>query len=150
MEPKHDFYYRFPRGGFGLPGRCRVRIYRRKNGAHTVLLTELYSNTGESIASACERIAVDLVAVRGLNPKTTRWIQHDPLDDDQPDLFDGLQFTWGSDGIASEPEWQRLDDERVEALTGETPSVLSRRFDDLGLQKEEGADHGETETKGMA
>ncbi len=76
MEPLYDYFYRFPRGNLGVPGRCRVRIYKHQNGTHTVLLTELNSSSGESIAGASERIATDLASLRGLNPKTTRWIEH--------------------------------------------------------------------------
>ena len=42
MKPLIDYFYRFPSNHlYNMPGRCRVRIYKRKNGAHTVLLTEL-------------------------------------------------------------------------------------------------------------
>ena len=71
MKPIHDYFYRFPSEPHQVPGRCRVRIYRRKNGTHTVLLTELDTNTGESIAGACERIATNLAVgqrQRGARP----------------------------------------------------------------------------------
>ena len=45
MKPLHDYFYRFPQDRFHIGGRCRVRIYKRGNGPHTVLLTELNSNT---------------------------------------------------------------------------------------------------------
>ena len=116
MKPLHDYFYRFPNGHLGVPGRCRVRVYKRKNGTHTVLLTELNSNTGESITSACERIATDLAAAKRLNPKTTRWIQHDPPQNDLPQVFDELQFTWDSNHTAHDPQWQSLGDEQAEAF----------------------------------
>jgi hypothetical protein len=130
MKPLHDFFYRFPHDYLQMSGRCRVRIYPRTRGAQTVLLTELNTNAGESISSACERIATNLTATKGLNPKTTHWIQHDPTRDDQPEVFDEVQFTWDSDFTASDPQWQRLDDEQIEALTGESLNVLSRRLGD--------------------
>jgi DNA polymerase II small subunit/DNA polymerase delta subunit B len=132
MKPLHDYFYRFPSEPHQVPGRCRVRIYRRKNGTHTVLLTELDTNAGESIASACERIATNLTVVRGLNPKTTRWIQHDLPQDDLPQVFEELQFSWDDDSTASDPQWQRIDDEQVEALTGASLDDLERRLGDPG------------------
>ncbi|MFN3333808.1 MAG: hypothetical protein ACK47M_14975 [Caldilinea sp.] len=130
MKPLYDFFYRFPRDYLQMSGRCRVRIYPRNRNAHTVLLTELSTNAGESISSACERIATDLAVTKRLNPKTTRWIQHDPTRDDQPEVCDEVQFTWDGDFTASDPQWQRLDDEQIEALTGESLSALSRRLGD--------------------
>lgn len=128
-RPLHDFFYRFPHDHLQMSGRCRVRIYQRNRGAHTVLLTELSINTGESISSACDRIATDLAAKKKLNPKTTRWIQHDPTLDDQSEVFDEVQFTW-NDATASTPQWQHLDNEQVELLTGESLRSLSRRLGD--------------------
>ena len=115
-----------------------------------MLLTELNSNSGESITSACERIATGLAATKGLNPKTTRWIQHEPQHDDLPPVFDELQFTWSNNNTASDPQWQHLDDEQVEALTGDKLSALSRRLGDLEFQIEEGTEHEGTEAKGVA
>ena len=132
MKPIHDYFYRFPSEPHQVPGRCRVRIYRRKNGTHTVLLTELDTNAGESIAGACERIATNLAAVRELNPKTTRWIQHDPPHDDLSQIFEELQFTWDSDNAAHDPQWQPIDDEQAETLTGASLDDLERRLGDIG------------------
>lgn len=144
MKLLHDYFYRFPRAQPGMPGRCRVRIYRRQTGGHTVLLTELDTNSGESIAGACERIATDLAAVRGLNPKTTRWIQHEPPYDELPQEFGELQFTWDSNNIASDPQWQRIGAEQAEALTGASLSDLNRRLGDFELQIEEGTERERT------
>lgn len=134
MQPLHDYFYRFPNEHPWMRGRCRVRIYKRTNGAHTVVLTELNSNSGESIASACERIATDLAATKGLNPKTTRWIQQESERDDLPQVFDELHFSWDRNHTASNPQWQRLGDEQVEALTGAALSALNRRLGDLEFQ----------------
>ena len=123
-----DYFYRFPPAHLGLPGRCRVRIYKRNHGAHTVLLTELNANSGESIASACERIATNLAAAKGLNPKTTRWIQHDLPNDDLSQEFEELQFTWDQNNTASDPQWQRLSDAQAETLTGDSLSALGQRL----------------------
>jgi hypothetical protein len=145
MKPLRDYFYRFPPESLRTRGRCRIRIYKRKNGAHTVVLTELASNSGESISSACERIIQDLVATRGLNPKTTRWIQHDPPHDGLPQTFDELRFTWSGNDTASDPQWQRLADEQVEALTGDSLGALSRRLGELGSQIEEETEYEGTE-----
>ena len=150
MKPLHDYFYRFPHEHLGMSGRCRVRIYKRSNGAHIVLLTELNTNSGESIASACERIATDLAAVRRLNPKTTRWIQHDPPHDNLSQVFDELQFTWNAHHTASDPQWQRLDDEQAEALTGDSLSALNRRLGDSVFRTEGEIGDERTEAKGAA
>lgn len=148
MNPLLDYFYRFPHEHqHNMPGRCRVRIYKRKNGAHTVVLTELDSNAGESVTSACERIATNLVADRRLNPKTTHWIQHDPPHDDQPQVFDELQFVWEGNHSARDPQWQRLSAEQAEALTGASLSALNRRLGDFELQVDEGANRAGSEAK---
>ena len=147
MQQLYDYYYRFRDGQLHMPGRCRVRIYKRLNGTHTVLLTELASNTGESISGSCANIATDLVMVKRLNPKTTRWIQHDLTDDDhsqddppngsppQEDLgqvFDELKFTWSKDKQARDPQWQQLSAEEAMNLTGESLNSLARQLGDAG------------------
>lgn len=130
MQPLYDYFYRFPHDSLQMSGRCRVRIYPGNRNAHTVLLTELSTNAGESISSASTRIATDLAATKRLQPRSTRWIQHEPAHDDQPDLFEEVQFTWDSAHTASEPQWQPLDAAQVEAWTGESLSALSRRLGD--------------------
>jgi hypothetical protein len=160
MKPIYDYFYRFPQRPPELPGRCRVRIYKRRNGAQTVLLTEVYSDSGESITNACERIATELVASKGLNPKTTRWIQHDPAPDDLPlddpptddqaQIFDEVSFTWDTQNQASDPRWQRMDEMQVEALTGESMIAMSRRLGDLEFSTEGGSDYEPAQAKGTA
>ena len=80
-------------------------------------------------------------AVRGLNPKTTRWIQHDLAQVDLPQVFEELQFTWDSDQTASDPQWQRIDAEQVEVLTGASLDDLERRLGDLGPRIKEESDN---------
>ena len=80
----------------------------------------------------CERIATNLAAVRELNPRTTRWIQHDPPHDDLSQIFEELQFTWDSDNAAHDPQWQPIDDEQAETLTGASLDDLERRLGDIG------------------
>lgn len=137
MKPLYDYFYRFPSEQISMRGRCRVRIYERKTNANVVLLTELDSNSGESIASACERIATNIAATKGLSPKTTRWIYHDPPHDDLPQVFDEMLFTWDSNNKASDPQWQVMEDEQAEALTGELLGALNRPLGDLETQFEE-------------
>jgi hypothetical protein len=155
LKPLHDYFYRFPPEASRMPGRCRVRIYKRKNGTHTVLLTELNTSAGESIASACERIVTDLAASKGLNPKTTRWIQHDPPDDELPHAFEEMQFTWDNN-TARDPKWQPVDDEQAEALTEESLSALNRRLGDVepkiavDPKLEDETAHAHNETQGAA
>jgi hypothetical protein len=128
MQLLIDYYYRIQDQRLHTPGRCRVRIYKRKNGTHTVLLTELETNTGESVSSSCEHIASNLVAVKSLNSKTTHWIQHESPQSGLPQIFDEIQFTWSRDNTASDPEWQRLSHEQAETLTGASLSELGRPF----------------------
>jgi hypothetical protein len=145
MKALHDYFYRFPNEHLRMRGRCRVRIYKRDNGSHVVLLTELNTDSGESVTSACERIATKLSAARGLNPKTTRWIQHDPPHDELPQVFDELHFTWDSNHTARDPQWQRLSGEQVETITGDSLGSLSRRLGDLESQRE--GDNGRERTE---
>lgn len=128
MKLLYDYFYRFPQQRLQAPGRCRVRIYKRNNGTHTVLLTELDTNTGESIAGACDRIATDLVATRGLNPKTTRWIQHEPAFEDIPEQFEEILFTWDDARRADTPQWNRLTPAQVETLTGASLAEIGRQL----------------------
>jgi hypothetical protein len=137
MKPLYDYLYRFPAEVLQIRGRCRVRIYERGEGAHTVLLTELANNAGESITTACERIATDLAATKRLNPKTTRWIQHELPHGGKPQTFDELHFVWTGDNAASDPQWQHLNNEQIEAATGNTPSLLSLHIGDSESHTEE-------------
>ena len=135
MKPIYDYYYRFQGAQTRRPGRCRVRIYKRKNGTHTVLLTELATNTGESITGSCEQIATNLVATKKFNPKTTRWIQHEAPDIDPgydstgdalPQVFEELLFEWGSGARASEPQWQVMSEEEATSMIGVSLAALAR------------------------
>lgn len=154
MQLLYDYYYRFRDKQLHMPGRCRVRIYKRRNGTHTVLLTELATNTGESITGSCEFIATDLAMRKGLNPKTTRWIQHDlpdqyssqddPTNGDLPSdtpnqVFDELKFTWSGDDHASAPQWQHLSAEEAMTLTGDSLGGLARQMGDVGEPDKEGS-----------
>lgn len=53
MNLLHDYFYRFAHEYLRLPGRCRVRIYLRKDGTHTVVLTALNTISGESVTGSC-------------------------------------------------------------------------------------------------
>lgn len=150
MKPLYDYLYRFPSVPYQVQGRCRVRIYRHKTGTRAVLLTELDSNPGESIAGACDRIATDLVATRALNPKTTRWILQDPPRDDLPQVFEEIQFAWDDRGWASDPQWQPLTEAQVETLTGDSLAALNRRLGEVGVQTEAKSENEPAETEGTA
>lgn len=150
MKPLYDYFYRFPSVPYQAQARCRVRIYRRKTGIRAVLLTELDANPGESIASACDRIATGLVATRGLNPKSTRWIIHEPARDDQPQVFHEMRFSWDDRGTASDPQWHNLTGEEVETLTGDSLDSFNRRLGEVGVQAEERNEREPTETQGTA
>lgn len=151
MKPIHDYFYRYPQDQMRVAGRCRVRIYKGKNGIHTVLLTELRNNRGESITAAADRIATDLVVRWGLNPKTARWIEHAPPDDDLPEEFGELKFTWDDARTAHDPQWRSMTGEEAEAFTGESLSALNRAMGDLGPKTEEAAPENEgTQTQRTA
>lgn len=132
MKAIHDYFYRIPNPHPIKTGRCRVRMYKAKNGAHIVLLTELTSNTGESVAAASDRIATDLVMRWGLNPKSTRWLEHVLPQDGHAAEFGEWKFTWGKDRVASDPQWKELDSAAVEELTDETLASLNRALGDVG------------------
>lgn len=125
-----DYIYRYPHPVLIIEGRCRVRLYKRPDGGHTVILTELVDNAGESVTNACERIATGVQPRWALNPATTRWIEHYPAEAFREagcgETFDEITFTW-SNGNATRPQWRRLTLEDVEILTGlafdETPKA---------------------------
>ncbi len=130
MKPYQDYMYHFPQDSMRISGRCRVRLYKLKNGVQTVLLTEVKHNSGESITTACDRIATDLTARWKINPRTTRWIQHNSPETDESTEFVRLKFTWNSEKTAEHPQWERLTVEQAELLTGEPLSALNRRLGD--------------------
>ena len=55
----------------------------------------------------------------------------DLADGDLPPVFDELRFTWDENNTASDPEWQSLNIEQAEAMTGDSLSAMSRRMGDL-------------------
>ena len=136
MTPLQDFIYRFTGDHQHMAGRCRVRIYRRTPRTHTVLLTELNFNSGEPVAEASARIATDLAARWKLNPRTTRWVQHDGSRETVPPRFDEVQFTWDGNRVASRPQWQSMSGVQAEALTGDSVTNLNRGIGDSGFQME--------------
>lgn len=133
MTPTQDYIFRFARDYLHMAGRCRVRIYERKNRAHTVLLTELNDNPGESIASASEQIVTELAARWKLSAPSTRWIHHDATHENGAPQFDELEFDWDSNRVANQPRARRLSESQVEELTGADLATLERRIGDLGL-----------------
>lgn len=114
-----------------------MRLYKNKNGSQTVLLTELNSNQGESIAAASDRIATGLVERWALNPKTTRWIEHSPPQDELPEEFGELKFTWDSDNVAGDPQWRSLTGEEAEMWTGDSLSAISRPLGEVAIEATE-------------
>lgn len=149
MKPIYDYYYRFQDKQLRRPGRCRVRIYKRKNGAHTVLLTELATNTGESITGSCEQIATNLAATKNLNPKTTRWIQHesphidpdyDPTGETVPQVFEELRFVWVSGARATAPQWQEISEEDAVSMIDASLASLACGVGEIGDPMAEGND----------
>jgi hypothetical protein len=140
MKPSTDYLYRFPHSQLGTAGRCRVRLYKNQNGAYTVVLSESNNNSRESIAAASERIATGLVARWQLNPRTTRWIEHTPPQNGQPEEFGELKFKWNSDKVASDPQWHALTSEEAETWTGDSLEALNRPIGDIGASVEDGGE----------
>ena len=150
MKPLLDYFYRFPNEYLRMRGRCRVRIYERDNGTHVVVLTELDTNSGESITSACDRIATSLAATRGLDPKRLDGYNTIP----RTTSCRRYSMSCTSLGMARtqrrDPQWQRLGDDQVEAMTGDGLDALNRRLGDLESQIEGDNGHERTEAKGAA
>jgi hypothetical protein len=99
-------------------GYCRLRIFKRRDGGQTVLLTEVANNPGQSITAASDVIATGLVARYQLNPATTLWIEHCPADASEKlteDAYVSVKYTWKG-GVAYSPRWRRLSLERAEAM----------------------------------
>jgi hypothetical protein len=134
MALLHDYVYRFPLDRMHMAGRCRVRIYQPETGGHTVMLTELNQNPGESIASACDRIATDLAARWQLDPQTTRWLLQD-MTLDVPSLrLDEVTFVWDGKRRAAAPQWLAASDDQIREWTGVTLNTLDRRLGDPGSE----------------
>lgn len=114
-----DQIYRYRSLAAQRQGYCRLRIYMRR-GHHTVLLSEVANNPGQSITASSDVIATGLAARYHLNPAATHWIEHWPADasgHSSEDVYAAVKYTW-QDGVASSPSWQSLSREQVEALTG--------------------------------
>ncbi|MEM7128187.1 MAG: hypothetical protein AAF702_17780 [Chloroflexota bacterium] len=119
MELLEDYFYPYPVKPPQIVGRCRVRIYKRKNGSRVVLLSEAKGNKGEPIAAVSSAIATDLVKRWDINPKTARWIEHTPGTKKKKDAFGELTFTWDSEKVASKAKWKKITLDAAEELTGD-------------------------------
>jgi hypothetical protein len=118
--PTIDQIYRYRSLAAQRQGYCRLRIYKRRDGGQTVLLTEVANNPGQSITAASDVIATGLVARYHLDPATTFWIEHwpaDPSDKLSENAYASVKYTW-LDGVAASPRWRRLSLERAEEMTG--------------------------------
>jgi hypothetical protein len=114
-----DQIYRYRSLAAQRQGYCRLRIYKRRNGSQTVLLTEVSNNPGQSITAASDVIATGLVKRYRLDPATTLWIEHWPAEaSDKPgeEAYSSVKYTW-TGGVASDPRWRRLSLERAEEMT---------------------------------
>lgn len=56
------------------------------------------------------------------------------------------QFTWDDDNMASDPQWQRIDAEQVETLTGASLEDIERRLGDPGPRIKEETEHVSNES----
>lgn len=115
-----DQIYRYRSLAAQRQGYCRLRIYKRRAAVHTVLLTEVSNNPGQSITAASEVIATGLVARYHLDPATTLWIEHWPADSrasPMEDAYAAIKYQW-TNGVAANPSWQRVSLERAEEMVG--------------------------------
>jgi hypothetical protein len=123
-------------------GRCRVRIYRpdlpeegsAARDEAVVICSELKDNPGQSITSAAERIAGEVIAFHRL-PIPLIWMEHHQDGSEargtgqDPHTFDLVTFeSYAVENLGSyageerkrigEPSWKPLDRATVEALVG--------------------------------
>jgi hypothetical protein len=137
---REDRIYRY-RGEWGERSHCRFRLYEQP--AQTVVIaTELPDNPGTSVTTFAEYLATMICTQYELLPERLRWIEHHPgrgAHGRRVESFDLVTFTFRSDpppwlshvswNLAyrqrpslfhfTDPRWQRITREEVEALIGE-------------------------------
>ena len=126
LELLHDFLFRYSYNHQATGGRCRVRIYQNGKSSHIVLLSELSSDAAGSIAGASDTIATNLVARYAFDPKKTRWIEHVPSEDEGPNEYGELVFSWKAGKAAPDPQWRQMEEAEVVSVLGATSEQINR------------------------
>ncbi len=123
-----DYIHKTPRWG-----RCRIRVYlpEEERDSPVVICSELPNNPGQSITSAAERIAAEVIESHKL-PTPLVWIEHYPPESTnrQTETFDLVIFSdyevkrvhppYIEEGAIriGEPTWKSLDRRTVQMLVG--------------------------------
>jgi hypothetical protein len=104
------------RGGNGLRGHCRFRVFATVVGIVAVL-TERADNPGPSVTNSLEQVVAEASKVMGWNPDQVFWIEHYGKDSrggqPGPDTFDRIQLQAGA------PRWESMPRSLVHELLGE-------------------------------
>ncbi len=134
MHLESDYPHPTPR-----KGRCRVRVYepeaenpnnRFVDDHYVVVLSEEPDNTGQSVTSAIERLAGEVILDNALPPNGTVVIEHYPAESRPPggaETFDLVVFDRRAPRDRAgerllelgEPEWSPIDRQAVETLLGQ-------------------------------
>lgn len=115
-----DRIYDF-KGLWDAPSRCGLKIVA-KNGAPVVIVSELFEeNPGTSVTGFIDRLATVIVKEFGLDPETTRFIEHCPDRgsklDHYRESFDLVRLRWDGARYA-DPEWKRIAKSDVDEMIG--------------------------------
>ena len=79
---------------------------------------------GASITNEAEHLATLVCKRFSINPRRLLWIEHYPKDGAVKETFDLVSFEIAGETF-TDPEWERLPRETVDALVGErTPVIL--------------------------
>lgn len=114
QDTRYDF-----RGQWDAPSRCGLKIVA-KNEGNVVIVTELFENNpGTSITGFIARLATIIVKEFGLDPETTRFIEHCPDRgsklDHYREAFDLVRLRWDGKQY-TDPEWERITKNNVDEM----------------------------------
>lgn len=102
----------FKYAGFhGTPSRCRLRVYRGRDGGAVILATWDAHSDGTSITNAAELVATG--AARHLGLEAFTWVEHYAFGEEShragpSDSFDLVTFQGNKSEGFRDPSWRHL------------------------------------------
>ena len=107
------------RGGFEMPGVCRVRLFSHAEmpSLSVLIATELPDNPGPSVTNAIAGIAAQACARFALDPRYVAFVEH--YDDEDGERFAIVRFDLNDTPRLNRPQWSHTTRSDVEALIGQ-------------------------------